>query len=731
MSKQKRGFKKLPGVLSNGLALAMVLLVALAGLALWLLDPLVMQSLRLAQFDQFQRWQPRPYTAAPVRVVDIDEASLKAVGQWPWPRTRVAELVQRLGDAGAAAIAFDVLLAEPDRTSPEAMAQLWQNPQVTALLQRLPDHDEVLAGTLMERRVVLGSALSRGAGASAPLTPASAPPPPYRIVSSGAGDLARWLHGFDTAVMPLPVLADSAAGLGALNFASDGDGVVRRVPLMLRLGDKIVPTLSAEALRVAQGARNHLLRGTAAGVQDVRIGAITVPTNARAEIWLHYTEDNADRYISAAQVLADKLAARQLDGYIVLIGSSAAGLMDLRFNPMGHLMPGVQAHALALEQILSGQYLQRPAWAGAVEMLVLVLGALLIGLVALGTSVLWSALAALALVGALGGGAWYAFAVEHLLLDAINPALAIAISFGLASGVHHLVSEREQRWLRDAFSRYVSPNRVAHLVAHHEQLQLGGQRQLCSFIFTDLAGFTSLMESADPANAVALLNDYLDAMLAIVFKHEGTLDRIVGDAVAVLFSAPMVQADHRQRALRCALEMDVFATAYARQQQAAGVAWGITRIGVHSGEVIVGNFGGKTLFDYRALGDPINTAARLESVNKHLGTRVCISQAIVDDCPDVPARAVGRLVLKGKQQALQVYEPLACTDAPACAAPAAYAEAMHLLQPGEGSVPAQAERACEAFAALAERHPRDPLVALHLRRLREGASDDLIVMSAK
>lgn len=726
---RKFSFGKLPGVLSNFAAVSLVFAIALGALALWLVNPIPMQSLRLAQFDQFQRWHPRPYTPEAVRIVDIDEASLKAYGQWPWPRTRIAELVQRLNESGAAAIAFDVLLVEPDRTSPAAMAQLWHNPRVSELLKRLPDHDAVLGQALAERGVVLGSSLSRIGTASEPAPPpASSPALPYRIVRSGASDPTTWLHDFDSVVWPLPVLAAPAAGLGALNFATDADGVVRRVPLLLNLNGKIVPTLSAEALRVAQNARNYLLRSNEAGMQDVRIGSLTAPTNAKAEVWLHYTRDQPERYVSAASVLSGQLAAEKIDGHIVLIGSSAAGLMDLRFNPMGHIMPGVQAHALALEQILSGQYLQRPAWAGGAEALALVLGSLIVGLVALGAPAKWAAAVVAVVLTALFGGAWYAFTTEHLLIDAINPALPIVLSFGLASGMHHLVSEREQRWVREAFSRYVSPNKVAYLVEHPEQLQLGGQRQVCSFVFTDLAGFTSMMESGDPARAVALLNDYLDAMLAIVFKHEGTLDRIVGDAVAVLFSAPVQQADHRQRALDCALEMDTFASAYAARQQAEGMPWGHTRIGVHSGEVIVGNFGGKTLFDYRALGDPINTAARLESVNKHLGTRVCVSQAILDGCPGAEARRVGQLVLKGKSKPLLVYEPLATTNAALCAPPADYDAAMHFLQPGDMQDPA---KALQAFEALAERHPKDPLVALHLARLREGATDDHIVMSAK
>lgn len=725
---RKTKSRKLPGVLSDPAALGLVLLLALGAMVLWLFNPIPVQNLRLAQFDQFQRWAPRPYTAQPVRIVDIDEASLKAFGQWPWPRTRIAELVEQLHKAGAAAIAFDVLLVEPDRTSPVSMAQLWHDPQVSALLRRLPDHDQVLARALQDKNAVLGSSLSASGADGTAARPADTTAKPYRVIASGAASPERWLHGFDSVVWPLPALRAPAAGLGALNFATDADGVVRRVPLLLRLGDEIVPTLSAEALRVAQGARNHLLRSTDAGVQDVRIGALTVPTNSRGEVWLHYTPDEPARYVPAADVLQGRVDPARLDGHIVLIGSSAAGLMDLRFNPMGQIMPGVQAHALALEQVLSGHFLQRPAWASGAEAVTMVLGALLVGLIALGAPAIWATAATAVVLAGVLGGTWYAFVNEQLLLDAINPSIAIMLSFGLASGMHHLVSEREQRWVREAFSRYVSPNRVNYLVEHPEQLQLGGHRQECSFVFTDLADFTGMMESGDPARAVALLNDYLDAMLAIVFRHEGTLDRIVGDAVAVLFSAPVQQEDYRQRALNCALEMHTFASGFAAKLQAQGMPWGQTRIGVHCGEVIVGNFGGKTLFDYRALGDPINTASRLEAVNKHLGTTVCISRAILDGCADVPARFVGRLVLKGKSQALPVYEPVATTDADQCAPTELYEAAIGLLRPGPGQDPAAA---LERFKDLSGRYPRDPLVALHLQRLQRGAGDDQIVMSEK
>ncbi len=699
-------------------------------------DPYVIRQLRLAQFDQFQRWYQRPRVAAPVKVVDIDEASLKAYGQWPWPRTRIAEMVQRLHVAGAKVIAFDVLLSEPDRTSPKAMAELWQDPQISVLLRGLPDHDEVLAKTMVGAGVVLGTLFSDSdPETTGNVAPVALPKLPYRVINKGHDDSeqdpAQRLYKFETAVWPLPVLSASASGLGAINFIPDPDSVVRRVPMLMRLGDKVVPSLSAEALRVYQGAANHYVstkdvaNPMEAGIQSVRIGQRVVPTDDKAEIWLQYSADRANKFISAAQVLDATVGAEEFKGKIVLVGTSVPGLLDLRYDPWGELMPGVRTHAMALEQMLTGQYLERQSGASAAEALLLLAGSLIVGLYAMRATARRSALLTVVLLLSLWTGVWYAYVVEHLLLDAINPTLAIVLSFILTSIVHHVVTERERRWVRQAFSRYVSPNRVAHLMAHPDQLRLGGQRRVCSFVFTDLVGFTTLMEKTDPAQVVAQLNEYLEGMLEIVFKHEGTLERIMGDAVAVLFSAPVTQPDHCQRALDCALEMHVFASAYAVRLQAQGVPWGYTRIGVHSGEVVVGNFGGKALFDYRALGDPINTAARLESVNKHLGTQVCVSQAIVDGCPGARVRVVGRLVLKGRSQPLRTYEPLAVINTAQCASVADYAAAMQLLESGDATA------ALAAFQGLAAIHPQDPLVALHLRRLHEGASDDLIVMSEK
>jgi adenylate cyclase len=687
-------------------------LFLLAACGALLLDPLPLQTLRHTMFDQYQRWQPRAYRDVGVRIVDIDDASLRRLGQWPWPRSQVAELVERLQAAGAAAVAFDVLFAEPDRTAPRALLKHWKlAPEMAAQLAALDDPDIRLAAALRNGRAVLGVAAVNDGGQRPPA-------PHFGLVTRGPDASAR-LPAFSAAIGPLESLSAAAAGNGAMTFIPDADGIVRRVPLMLRAGDAMLPSLAAEALRVAESARAIVIDAGDDGIAAFGIGRHAIPVTASGEFWVHFSRAAPQRTVPAWQALQGTAPAGAFDKAIVLVGTSAQGLQDLRFSPLGGIIPGVEVHAQALEQVLSRDWLRRPAWAGAAEALALLAGSLLLYLLALHLGALPAALAAAALLAALNWGAWQAYASGRLLLDALTPSLGMAAAFVLASLLRHRASERRQRWVRQAFARYVSPNLVAHLVDHPQQLELGGRRQECSFVFTDLEGYTGLMESRDPEQAVTLLNDYLEQLIRIAFDHDGTLDRIVGDAIAIMFSAPVPQADHAARALACALAMQQAAAAYAAAQQARGIPFGRTRIGVHSGEVVVGNFGGAAIFDYRALGDPVNTAARLETLNRHLGTRMCVSEAIRAACPDAAMRRVGQVLLKGKRKALGVYEAL---DA---AKPDEEYDAAHAL------LAAGSAAALAAFALLHRMRPQDGLVAFHLHRLQAGETGELVVMPDK
>lgn len=703
-----------PGLARWAWAVPLAALV-LATATAWV-DPAALRGLRYAAFDQFQRWHPRPYIDPPVRIVDIDDESLRRVGQWPWSRDRVAQLLDGIGQSQPASVAVDILFAEPDRTAPRAA--------VGSGLAATPDAE--LARTLAQGRVALGFGMTSTRAAQ----PAGPDPNDDGLALKAGyfalgGDPVPFLPAFRSSVANLPELQQAAAGQGAMSFIPDVDGIVRRVPLVLSLDGRLVPSLTAEALRLAAGAGHYTVRsaGNSGGVIDLRIGERVIATDASASLWVHYGRPNPARYVPAWQVLDRSLAADAFKGKIVLVGTSAQGLMDLRFSPLGGIVPGVEVHAQALEQLLTGQHLSRPGWTPALELIATLLAGALAGLLAMKRSAAVSSAGFLALAAVMGLAAWAAFLRGGVLINPVTPVLGMALVFIPTTVMRYLQSERRQRWMKQTFSRYVSPNLVDYLITHPDALVLEGRRQRCSFVFTDLAGFTRLMESMDPAVAVGLVNRYLDRMIAIAFEHDGTLDRIVGDAVAIMFSAPVEQTDHEQRALRCALQMHAFSRQYVDDLQRQGIPFSETRIGVHTGEVTVGNFGGEAIFDYRALGDPVNTAARLESANKHLGTLICVSEVTLAGCPGAPVRPIGRLRLAGRTAYLMTYEPL--PPQPAGQAPdPGYQHAFDLMQ-------AERSHALAAFEALASARPDDPLVKLHVSRLRAGQRGDAIELSEK
>jgi adenylate cyclase len=276
---------------------------------------------------------------------------------------------------------------------------------------------------------------------------------------------------------------------------------------------------------------------------------------------------------------------------------------------------------------------------------------------------------------------------------------------------------------RAALSRYFSPNVAEALAQNPDRLAPGGDRRYATFLFTDIAGFTNLVESTDSNVIVALLNQYLDQLAKIVFEHDGTVMKVVGDALHAIFGAPLDQPDHADRAVACALAIDAFAVKFQMEMDGKGISLGLTRIGVNSGHAIIGNFGGDYFFDYTAYGDAVNIAARLESVNKQLGTRICVSQSVVDHMTKFEGRPTGTLLLKGKTQSLKAYEPLT-SEAYSLPATVGYVEAFAKLEDGD-------QHARQAFAALVGQYGEDPLTMFHLGRLLAGETGVEIELTEK
>ncbi len=618
-------------------------------------DPPLLKFAREVTFDEYQRLAPRSFEDLPVRVVDIDEDSLKKFGQWPWPRDRIADLVKRLSEMGAAVIAFDVLFSEPDRLSPRSVLRDVKGID-PALVHRLPDNDEILAQTIAGKPVVLGFALSNDGSYR----------PPVRAGFAFTGENPFEAPPHLAAATPIrPQLEANAAGIGHISLNPEGSSaIVRAVPLLLSDGEQLYPNLALEALRVAQGASTYLLAG-ATDVPDtitqIRVGDFVIPVTAAGELWLYVSLDRPERYVSAGRVLAqDGIAAdvkAAIDGSIVFVGTSAAGLLDIRATALGHDVPGVSLHAQTVEQILSGRFLARPDWADGLEILsIAVAGSLLVLLttfvspaVALACGLLVTALALAA--------SWLAFLHGGLLFDPLAPIFFGSITHFAATAYRFLVTDRERRVVRRAFGQYLSPSLLYRIEHTRNALRLGGDDRELTIMFVDVRNFTEISERLSPTEVVRFLNTLLDALSRHVVDSEGTLDKFIGDSIMAFWNAPVDVTDHPSKAVRAALAMRE-TLVHLNERDAFGfgdkrkVAIGV---GIHSGIACVGNMGAETHFNYSAVGDAVNVAARIEAACKDVGFDILVSETTAQPLDRFAVLDAGALALKGRSTRSRVF----------------------------------------------------------------------------
>ncbi|MCI4661914.1 MAG: adenylate/guanylate cyclase domain-containing protein [Neomegalonema sp.] len=722
----RRAVSALRAANAHGQVAAVVILAALSYVRF--VDPTPLTAMRLQSFDMFQRAEPRSAIGDEVVIVDIDEASIRQLGQWPWSRDRLGQLVERLDQAGAAVIGFDMVFAEPDRLSPDqfALSSDGLPPMMRGLLSGLENTDEAFARSIAKASVVLGMSGdpgSYGSGIAVQANPVSAPTP---VLSFGP-DPRPTLFGYRMLLTNIDTLEAKAAGKALFNTAPEHDGVVRRVPAVMHANGTLYPSLSVEMLRVASGAE-HVSVYTAPGsgdIEQVRIRDTIVPTDPNGRMWVKFAPSDPSIYRSAADILQGKVDPATFKDKFVLVGTSAIGLRDLRLSPLGQIIPGVEVHAQIINAFRSGDHLLRPWYAVGLEHLM----TLVAGIVMLISFPKLQATRSLpifaATIFAVWAVAFFSYRELSVLLDPTYPAMAVALIYGVLAYSAYTRTESQRRQIRTAFGQYLSPALVKQLADNPQSLQLGGESREMTFLFCDIAGFTAFVETAEPEDLVALLNEYLDGVCDIIIRHGGTIDKIVGDAVHAMFNAPLDDPEHARNAVCAAREIEVFVADFQKRKRAEGFDFGSTRIGVNTGKVIVGNFGGSRRFDYTAHGDAINTAARLESANKHLGTTICVSETTQQLCADLPFRPIGTLYLKGKDKGVATFAPLAPGESESAAA-RAYAGAYAQLRLDPTSTRLKA-----LFSELAAQFPADPLIALHHRRLAEGAQGDVIRMTSK
>lgn len=629
------------------------------------------RALSYLAFDRYNTLRPRE-AGDQVIIVDIDDESLRRIGQWPWPRTILADLIYRLKEMGAAVVAFDGVLAEPDRTSPAALlSNLPENERlepVKEILGRMPDHDAVFAEAIKNTGFFVAG-FSHGSYEQKKSPRLVSPVLAKKDVKPV---FMRYAPFFDSAVTFIPVLEQAAAGNGSFMAFPEIDGIIRKTGIVFHDKKNLYPSLSLEATRISLGEIREpakIIRNENIGKNhfetefQIAVGAHRIPVDKDGLMRVYFRKFERERdYLPVFRVLEENPSQNVLDkvrGRIVFIGSSAEGLKDLRSTPLDLFVPGVEIHANAAEQIMQGKYLMRPnILLGAELVFMTVIGFTVILLAPFIGAIVQAALTT-ALLGAIWYASWHIFLNHGLLLDPVYPSLTILALFVLASLLAYIRTEAERRHVRDAFSHYISPDFMKELTADPDKLKLGGEVRELTVMFTDIRSFTSISERLSPEALIQLMNDFLTPMSALVMDNRGTIDKYMGDAMMAFWNAPLDDSDHARHACLTALKMNAaLEPINARLQAEAGgleplvLAAGI---GINTGPAAVGNMGSKQRFAYSALGDTVNLASRLEGQTKAYGVSVLISEETAKQVPELALMELDLLRVKGKTEPVRIY----------------------------------------------------------------------------
>ena len=638
-------------------------------------DPYPVQFVRAKTFDTFQRMKPREIPAPPkqlrdlrdvrVTIIDLDEESLAEVGQWPWPRITVAKMVQNLMQMGALVVAFDIVFAEPDRMNPAGVVESMYglDAETKKRLLKLPGNDTVLANVIKKSRVVLGQA-----GYWYELESKAGPPVKKSVALLGPKPHV-YLPNFVSLVRNVPVIEKVATGHGLFSLVPEPDGIVRRVPTLFTFNGDLYPSLSLEMLRVVSGRRTIIVQTDVAGVKAIKIApkkmfppnGLTLTTDSHGRVWPYFSNSDKSKYVSARDVLSGTVKPELIRGRMAIVGTSAAGLLDIRATPTDDIMPGVEVHAQLIEAALSGAFLLRPNFINAAELTLILFGGLLMVWLVPKIGAKWTMILFFVVAGSAAGTSWYLFAEKRILFDAGYAIVSILLLYTLLTYTGYAKEEAQRRQTRDAFSKYLSPAMVERVAQDPGELKLGGDKRELTLLFCDVRGFTTISEQFDAVGLTALINKLLTPLTNVILNRRGTVDKYMGDCIMAFWNAPLDDSDHARNGCISALEMlgemeplnerlEIEAKEEGRKHIPLRVGFGL-----NSGECVVGNMGSDQRFDYSVLGDTVNTAARLEGQSKGYGVNIVIGENTYAEVPDLAVIELDLIQVKGKTEAVHIY----------------------------------------------------------------------------
>ncbi|MFA7090913.1 MAG: adenylate/guanylate cyclase domain-containing protein [Arcobacteraceae bacterium] len=587
-----------------------------------------------------------------VVIVDIDEKSLKQIGQWPWSRDVLSTLLENLTQAGVAIIGFDIVFAEEDRTSPHKILNKYHITQ-----KNIPNYDEQFAQTVANTPTILGYQFQLN---DTDFIEEKSPQIPAIFVEKNRSFEQDYVITGKGTILNIPLVQDNSYSSGFFNNVPDESGIIRSVPLVIRYNEQLYPSLAFELLRAALDVKKVVVNYNDLGVQDVTLGDITIPTDRYGRIIVNYRgKEKTFKYVSAADIVNNTFNPADIEGKVVLIGTSAAGLFDLRATPFESVFPGVEVHANVIDNILQGDFLYKPSWADGANIVHILVLTLLVFLVIINLNIYFIPLAFAAFLAADVSLIYYMLFYDGIILNIFFPIFTVVVTGAVAILVNYLFEIRQSNLIKNKFASKVSPKVMEDLLKN-ENNTLQGQSKEVTVFFSDVRGFTNISEAMPNAQAlIEYLNEYMEPMSDIIMKHEGTIDKFIGDAIMAYWNAPSDVKNHQDKAVKASLEqikhLKILNEKLIRENKPT-IDIGI---GLNCGVAVVGEMGSSGRSDYTVIGDPINLGARLESLCKYYDSKLNISNFMKENLKEqYILRFLDLVKVKGKTEPVEIWQVL-------------------------------------------------------------------------
>ncbi|MBT8374989.1 MAG: CHASE2 domain-containing protein [Deltaproteobacteria bacterium] len=617
-------------------------------------------------------------TRSDVVLAVIDEKSIAKEGKWMWPRSKMADLVTRLSHAGAKVIAFDIGFLEPDD---KRIVEVINNIQSTLHnlnseeiqflhhLKNTTDNDKALADSIKNSsaKIVLGYFFQNDIKALEHTDSKDIQIHQKNILNSRyqferySSQEAKNIELLEQVIPQSNIkeISDAASLSGYFNFFPDEDGAVRWLHTVLKFKETLYAPLSLVTVSAFLDSPLSI-NIDEYGVQNIQVGNLSIPTDEEGRVLINYRgEEKSFPHISVTDILRGDVPQNKLKNKIVIIGATAIGIYDLRVTPFGSVFPGIEIHANIVDSILAEDFLHKPKWSAIFDVLAILLAGIFLGIVLPRVEVIPGVLAGILVFMGYILFCQFLFTTYGIVLNLVYPLSVTLLIYVSITAFRYFMETKKKRFIKNAFSTYLAPTVVNQLLESPGNLELGGEERDITAFFSDVQGFTSISEALTPNEIVELLNEFLTEMTDIIFKHEGTVDKFEGDAIIAFFGAPNILKNHAERACIACIRMQKRLSQLREKWQGNDKPQLKMRIGLCTGSAVVGNMGSKNRMDYTMMGDTVNTAARLEGVNKIYGIYTLISETtFIAAGSSIATREIDTIYVVGKNEPVTIYQIL-------------------------------------------------------------------------